>query len=63
MIPEKGYRGWEHPTPRFDENFRDGVDIGWNGWMRTLRSDVGCVMRQRAEEGYGTSNVSWNFAN
>jgi hypothetical protein len=43
---------------RMTEDLRDTHDLGWDGWKRVLKADVGCVMRRRAEEGYGLSNVS-----
>jgi len=43
---------------RMMEDLTDTHDLGWNGWKRILKADVGCVMRRRAEEGYGLSNVS-----
>jgi len=42
---------------RMTEDIRDTHDLGWEGWKRVLKADVGCVMRRRAEEGYGLGNV------
>nr|XP_019014511.1 uncharacterized protein I206_00593 [Kwoniella pini CBS 10737]OCF53292.1 hypothetical protein I206_00593 [Kwoniella pini CBS 10737] len=35
---------------------------GWEGWKRTLGSDVGVVMRRRALEGYGLDDLLLNAA-
>nr|XP_018266712.1 uncharacterized protein I303_00687 [Kwoniella dejecticola CBS 10117]OBR88870.1 hypothetical protein I303_00687 [Kwoniella dejecticola CBS 10117] len=35
---------------------------GWEGWRRTLGSDVGVVMRRRAMEGYGLDDLLLNAA-
>ena len=44
------------------DNASEGLDIGLDGWMRVLSADVGCVMRRRAEEGYGLGNVGLTLA-
>lgn len=57
-----GLREWYEGTKK-----RDLVDDneqligGWEGWRRTLGSDVGAVMRRRAMEGYGLDDVSEKF--
>lgn len=43
---------------RLSDEPRDGAVLTWDGWKRSLRADMGCVMRRRAEEGYNLSNVS-----
>lgn len=41
------------------KRFKESADdIGWDGWARVLRGDVGSIMRRRAEEGCGLSDVS-----
>jgi hypothetical protein len=47
---------------RMSDDVREGGDLGWDGWRRALRADMGCVMRRRAEEGYGLENVSTTYA-
>ena len=47
---------------RMTEDLRDTHDLGWDGWKRVLKADVGCVMRRRAEEGYGLGNVCQIFS-
>lgn len=43
---------------RMSDDAREGGELGWDGWRRALGADMGCVMRRRAEEGYGLENVS-----
>ncbi|WWD08951.1 hypothetical protein V865_007066 [Kwoniella europaea PYCC6329] len=58
-----GLREWYEGTKK-----RDLVDDneqligGWEGWRRTLGSDVGVVMRRRAMEGYGLDDLLLNAA-
>nr|XP_031857269.1 uncharacterized protein CI109_007324 [Kwoniella shandongensis]KAA5524341.1 hypothetical protein CI109_007324 [Kwoniella shandongensis] len=41
---------------------REELIGGWEGWRRVLGSDVGVVMRRRAMEGYGLSDLLLNAA-
>ncbi|WWC85838.1 uncharacterized protein L201_000705 [Kwoniella dendrophila CBS 6074] len=58
-----GLREWYEGTKKRDLVDDDEQLIGgWEGWRRTLGSDVGAVMRRRAMEGYGLDDFLLNAA-
>ena len=58
LKPGKPHKAGRQVSVRIPGDPRDDGELGWEGWRRVLSLDVGCVMRRRAEEGYGLSNVS-----
>lgn len=57
--PSKIRQAGREITVRMSDDVRDGANLGWDGWRRVLQADMGCVMRRRAEEGYGMGNVGF----
>ncbi|WRT63824.1 uncharacterized protein IL334_000749 [Kwoniella shivajii] len=58
-----GLREWyDGPKKRELVDVNEHLIGGWEGWRRTLGSDVGAVMRRRALEGYGLDDLLLNAA-